>query len=50
MSIRVAIGLVPVKRFDHKGLHQLQNLIYWNQTYSNVNAHQHSINLLDNLA
>ena len=25
MSIHVAVGLVPVKRFDHKGLHQLQN-------------------------
>ena len=25
MSIHVAVGLVPVKCFDHKGLHQLQN-------------------------
>ena len=25
MSIHVAVGLFPVKRFDHKGLHQLQN-------------------------
>ena len=48
MSIHVAVGLVPVKHFDHKGLHQLQN--YWNQTYSYVNAHQRSINLLDNVA
>ena len=23
MSNHVAVGLVPVKRFDHKGLHQL---------------------------
>ena len=25
MSIHVAVGLVPVKRFDHESLHQLQN-------------------------
>ena len=25
MSIHVAVGLVPVKRFNHEGLHQLQN-------------------------
>ena len=24
MSIHVAVGLVPVKRFNHEGLHQLQ--------------------------
>ena len=25
MSIHVVVGLVPVKHFDHEGLHQLQN-------------------------
>ena len=53
MSIHVAVGLVPVKRFDHEGLHQLQNcfapVFYWNQTYSYMNTHQSSINLLDNV-
>ena len=47
MSIHVTVGPVQVKLLDHEGLHQLQNL---NQTYSYVNAHQRSINLLDNIA
>ena len=62
MSIHAAVGLVPVRRFDHEGLHQVQKQFlqlmktlvietsYWNQTYSYVNAHQRSINLLDNVA
>ena len=28
MSIHVAVGLVPVKHFDHEGLHHLQNVLY----------------------
>ena len=43
MSIHVTVGPVQVKLLDHEGLHQLQN-------YSYVNAHQRSINLLDNIA
>ena len=27
MSIHVAVVLVPVKCFDHKGLHQLQKVV-----------------------
>ena len=44
MSIHVAKKESQVKRFDHEGLHQLQNL------FSYVNAHQRLINLLDNVA
>ena len=36
MSIHVVVGLVPVKRFDHEGLHQLQNCFV---------TDEHSINL-----
>ena len=27
MIIHVVVGLVPVKHFDHEGLHQLQNVL-----------------------
>ena len=28
MSIHVAVGLIPVKCFDHEGLHQLQKRVF----------------------
>ena len=33
MGIHVAVGLVPVKRFDLEGLHQLQNVSLYHIIY-----------------
>ena len=43
MSIHIAVGLVQVKRFDHKTL--VVETFYRNRTYSYVNAQQCFINM-----
>ena len=41
MSIHVAVGLVPVNRFDHEVV--MVETFYWNRTYDYGNDHQRSI-------
>ena len=41
MSIHVAVGLVPVKRFDHEGLHQFHIVDIYSCT--SVKSCQHAL-------